>query len=123
MEEKNKAILQGESEGSSSSVLQDSSRYDEDTRNDFWSISGNFISCHHVESRVKLNVSRVQSFPVPLKYIDVISATKRSLDIMLEKNVDDYWNVDGDRELSDTWTECTRFSVANENPRMDLYGP
>ena len=23
---------------------------------------------------------------------------------MSEKSIDDYWNVDGDRELSDTWT-------------------
>ena len=30
---------------------------------------------------------------------------------MLEKNIEDYWNVDGDRELSDTWTGFTRFTV------------
>ena len=29
---------------------------------------------------------------------------------MLEKNVDDYWNVDGDRELSDAWTGFTKFT-------------
>ena len=30
------------------------------------------------------------------------------------ENIDDYWNVDGDRELSDTWTGFTRFSILNE---------
>ena len=44
--------LQGESDGSSSTPLQDSSLYDGEARNDFWSISGNFIYRHQVEPRV-----------------------------------------------------------------------
>ena len=48
--------LQGESDGSSSTLLQDSSLYDGEARNQFWSISGNFIYRHHVEARVKLYV-------------------------------------------------------------------
>ena len=32
------------------------------------------------------------------------------------ENIDDYWNVDGNRELSDTWTGFTRFTVLDENP-------
>ena len=59
---------------------------------------------------VKLYVPREESCPIPLKYIDVTRATHTSLDVMLEKNIDDYWNVDGDRELSDTWTGSTRFT-------------
>ena len=35
--------LQGESDGSFSTLLQDSSLYDGEAGNDFWSISGNFI--------------------------------------------------------------------------------
>ena len=30
---------------------------------------------------------------------------------MLEKNIDDYWNVYGDRELSDTWTSFTILTI------------
>ena len=30
--------------------------------------------------------------------------------------MDDYWNVDGDRELSDTWTGFTRFTTLKEKP-------
>ena len=43
-------------------------------------------------------------------------ATSSSFDVMLEKNIDDYWNVDGDRELSDTWTGFTRFTILDEKP-------
>ena len=39
--------------------------------NDFWSMSGNYTYRHHVEPRVKLYSPREESFPVPLKYIDV----------------------------------------------------
>ena len=36
--------------------------------------------------------------------------------ILLEKQIDDYWNVDGQRELSDAWTGFTRFTLLNERP-------
>ena len=91
------------------------SLYGGEVRNDFWSFSGNFIYRHHVEPKVKLYVPREASFPVPLKYIDVTRATSTSLDVMLEKNIDDYWNVDGDRELS-MWTGFTRFAIWSEKP-------
>ena len=35
---------------------------------------------------------------------------------MLEKHIEGYWNVDGDRELSDPWTGFTRFTILNEKP-------
>ena len=59
---------QGESDGSSSTPLRDSSWYDGEARNDFWSISGNFIYRHHVERRVKLYMPRSESCPIQLKY-------------------------------------------------------
>ena len=63
--------LKGESDGSSSTPLQDSSWCDGETRNDFWSIPGDFVCHHHVEPRVKLYVLREELFLIPLKYIDV----------------------------------------------------
>ena len=39
---------------------------------------------------------------------------RTSWDVMLEKSIDDHWNVDGDRELSDTWTSFTRFTSLSE---------
>ena len=47
--------------------------------------SGNFVHRHRVEPRVKLYVPRQESFPIPLKYIDVTRATSTSLDVTLEK--------------------------------------
>ena len=34
----------------------------------------------------------------------------------MEKHIEDYWNVDEDRELSDAWTGFTRFILLNERP-------
>ena len=44
--------LRGESDGSSSTQLQDASLCDGDAGKDFWSSSGNYIYRHHVEPRV-----------------------------------------------------------------------
>ena len=60
--------------------------------NDFWSMSRKFIYCHHVEPRVKLYSPREESFPIPLKYIDVTRTTHTTLDVKQEKRIDDYWN-------------------------------
>ena len=67
----------------------------------------------HVEPRVKLNVPREESFPIPLRYVDVTRTTDTSLDVIMEKSIDDFWNVDGDREFSDTWTGLTSFTFLN----------
>ena len=77
--------LQGESDGSSSAPHRDSSWYAGEARNDFWSISGNFIFRHHVEPRVKLHVPREESFPIPLKFIDVTRTADTSLDVLFKK--------------------------------------
>ena len=39
-------------------------------------MSGNFIYRHHIQPRVKLYSPREESFPIPLKYIDVSSTTQ-----------------------------------------------
>ena len=79
-----------------------------EARNDFWSMSGNFIYRHHVEPRVKLCSPKEESFPIPLKYIDVSrTTTHTNLDIMQESRIDDIWNIDGSRDLSDSWTGFT----------------
>ena len=70
----------GESEGSPPPL--DSSPDDGEARNDFWSISGNNIYRHHVEPRVKLYVPREESFPTPLRCIDVTTATSTTLDVL-----------------------------------------
>ena len=84
--------------------------------NDFWSMSGNFIYRHHVEPRVKRYSPREESFPIPLKYIDVSRTTCTNLDVKQEKRIDDYWNVDGSRDLSDLWTGFTQLTLLEEKP-------
>ena len=90
----------GESEGSLPQP-QDSFPDAGKAMNDFWSLSGNFIYRHHVEPRVKLYSPKEESFPIPLKYIDVTRTTHTNLDVKQEKRIDDFWNIDWSRDLSD----------------------
>ena len=106
----------GESEGSPPPPPQDSLPDAGEARNGFWSMSGNFIYRHHVEPRVKLYSPREESFPIPLKYIDVSKTTHTNLDVKQEKRIDDYWNIDGSRDLSDPWTVFTQFTLSEEKP-------
>ena len=66
--------------------------------------------------RVKLYSPREESFPIPLKYIDVSRTTHTNLDVKQEKRIDDYWNIDGSRDLSDPWTGFTQFTLLEEKP-------
>ena len=79
-------------------------------------MSGNIIYRHHVELGVKLYSPREESFPIPLKYIDVSRTTHTNLDVKQEKRIDDYWNIDGSRDLSDPWTGFTQFTLLEEKP-------
>ena len=83
-----------------------------ETINGFWSMSGNFENRHHVEPRVKLYSPREESFPIP--HIDVSRTTHTNLDVLQERRIDDYWNIDGSRDLSDFWTGYTQFVLLEE---------
>ena len=104
----------GESEGSIPPPPQDSFPVASEAINDFWSMSGNFIHRHHVEPRVELYSPREESFPIPLKYIDVSRNTQTNMDVKQERRIDDYWNIDGSRDLSDYWTGFTQFTLLEE---------
>ena len=81
---------------------------------EFWSMSGSFISRHHVEPRVKLYSLRDESCPIPLKHIAVTRTTHTNLDGKQEKRIDDFWNIDGSQDLSDPWTGFTQFTPLDE---------
>ena len=104
----------GESDGSPPPPPHDSFPDAGEAINDFWSMSGNFIYRHHFEPRVKLYSPREESFPIPLRYIDVTRTTHTNLDVKQEKRIDDYWNIDGSRDLSDPWTGFTQFTLLDE---------
>ena len=79
---------------------------------------------HHVEPRVKLHSARKEeSFPILLKYIDASRTTHTNLAVKQEKRIDDYWNIDGSRDVSDPWTGFTRFTQLEENLQKDICGP
>ena len=79
-------------------------------------MSGISIFRHHVEPSVKLYSPREESFPIPLKCIDVSRTTRTNLDVKQERRIDGYWNIDGSRELSDSWTAFTQFTLLQEKP-------
>ena len=62
----------------------------------------------------KLYSPREESFPIPLQYIDVSRTTQSNLDVKQERRIDDYWNIDGSRDLSDSWTGFTQFTLLEE---------
>ena len=74
----------------------------------------NFIYRHHIEPRVQFFVPREESYPILLKYIDVIKSTRTDLDVVEEKRIDDNCGVDRNRNLPDSWTGFTRCTSLNE---------
>ena len=77
---------------------------------------GDFFCRHHAEPRVKLYMPKEESFPVPLKYIDVTRTIRASLDVLLEKHFEDYWNGDEDRELFRCMDRFHKIYFLNERP-------
>ena len=69
--------LQGESQRVFVNTTTRLNMHDSEAKDVFWSTSGDFTYCHHVEPRVNLYVSTEESFPVPLEYIDVTTTTLR----------------------------------------------
>ena len=96
--------LQGEPEGPQPTESTD----DAEARAGFWSIQGDFIYRHHIEPQVQLYSPREESFPFPLKYIDVSRSTHTNLDVKQERGIDDNWNVDVNRSLSESWKGFTK---------------
>ena len=63
-----------------------------------------------------MHVSKEESFPIPMKNIDVTRTTFCITGRIVGENMEDYWNVDGEKELSDAWTGFTRFILMKERP-------
>ena len=104
----------GELEGEPGESPPTESTDDAEARADFWSIQGDFIYRHHNEPRVQLYVPKEETFPIPLKYIDVTWATHTHLDVSQEKRTGEFWNVDVNRSLSDSWKGFTKFTLLKE---------
>ena len=100
-----------ELEGESGESQRAESTYDAEARADVRSIPGDFIYRHHKEPRVQLYVPKEETFPIPLKYIDVTRSTHTHLDVLQEKRIDDYWNVNSNRSLSDSRKGFTKLTL------------
>ena len=74
-----------------------------------------------MEPRVKLYSPKEESFPTPQKYIDVSRTTQTNLDVLQESRIDDYWNINGARDLSDSWTGFTKSIPFEEKPPDGKY--
>ena len=73
-----------------------------------------FIYRHHNDPRVQFYVPKEETFPIQPKYFDVTRSTQTDLDVLQEKGVDDYWNFDSNRSLSDSWKGFTKFFLLTE---------
>ena len=63
-----------------------------------------------------------ETFSIPLKYIDATRSTHTDLDVMQEKRIDDYWNIDSNTSLSDSWKGFTNFTLLKEKlPRGNMW--
>ena len=76
--------LSGELQGEPEEPQPTESTDDAEARADFWSVQGDFFYRHHNEPRVQLYVPEEETFPIPLKYIDVARSTHTGLDVMQE---------------------------------------
>ena len=107
--------LSGELQAESEGPQPTESKNDAETRNDFWSVQGDFICRHHNEPRVQLYVPKGETFTIPLKYSEVRRSTNPNLDVLQEKRIEDYWNIDENRSLSDSWKGFTKFTYWKRN--------
>ena len=111
-----RAEFHGEPEESQPTPLED----DAEERVVFWSIQGDFIYRHHIAPRVQFYVPKEKTFPIPPKYIDVTRSTHTDLDGKQEKPIDDHWNVDSSRHLSDSWKRFTKFILRKKTLSRDI---
>ena len=83
--------LRGVSDGSQPI---DATMDDQETRSDVCPSKGiTFIARRTCKKRY---VRKAESFPPPLRYIDVIKRTHSTPNVLQESRIDDYWNIDGD---------------------------
>ena len=53
----------------------------------------------------------------------ITRTTHTNLGVKQEKRIDDYWNIDGSRDLSDPWRGFTQFTLLDEKALTDILCP
>ena len=107
----------GESEGSLPSP-QDSFPDAGEAINDFWSMSGNFKNRHHwTQSQTLLAKRRIIPYSTEIHCLQNYT----NLDVKQVRRIDDCWNIDGSRDLSDSWTDFTQSPLEEKPPNGFLW--
>ncbi|MHC4952052.1 MAG: integrase catalytic domain-containing protein, partial [Planctomycetota bacterium] len=83
---------------------------------DFWSFNGEVLTRHHVVPRSSLFVPSDPESPIPTKFLDVLRTTFTDLGNEEENQINDYWNVQGNRVLSDNWVGKTNIPILRKPP-------
>ena len=94
----------------------DKEKEQEPVEQDFWSFSGEALIRHHRVPRSTLFVPTDPQSPLPTKYLDVLRTTYTDLETQSEKRMEDFWNKDGNRALSDSWRGKTVFYILRKPP-------
>ena len=81
---------------------------------------GCYIYRNRVVPRTKLYAPK-DDFLIPLNHIDVQRHIKTIIDALHKAKIDDYWNVDGDKSLSEPKIGVTRFALLNKKSRKRTY--
>ena len=82
-----------------------------EARDNVRSVEGNYIYRHRGEPPVQLYVPKEETFPIPPIYIDVFQVyTHTDLDVLQESQVDDYWSIGANRNLSEPCTGFTQLT-------------
>ena len=86
---------------------------------DFWTTNGSVLICHHRVPRTNLFTPTDPDCPMPTKYLDVTRRTYTSIETEQEKCIEDFWNVDGSRALTEEWVGKTIFEYRHFPPKKD----
>ena len=57
-----------------------------------------------------------------LNFFDVQRHTKTSIDALQEATIDDCWQIDGDKSLSEPLIGVSRFALLNKKHQKDICG-
>ena len=71
---------------------------------DYWTITTDTLTRHHMTPRLKLFVPTEIELPIPLRFLDVRRTTSTDIDEFKERRIEDLWPEEEQRELSTTWT-------------------
>ena len=80
-------------------------------KNDFWSVSMISLTVSTLHFAASCVFPKESSFLITLKYTDVNWQTKTIRDSVEENSIDDQWNVDTNKTLSQSWVGSTRFQI------------